>query len=53
MKKLALISGLLFVVVYFWVNTFTKDDSSLDLTFPAMNVSTLDHSEIPEIPADS
>jgi len=53
MKKLALISGLLFVVVYFWVNTFTKDDSLLDLTYPAMNVSTLTTSEIPEIPAEA
>jgi hypothetical protein len=53
MKKLALISGLLFLVVYLGVNTMTKDDSSFDVTYPPMNVSTLTTSEIPETTAEA
>jgi len=35
MKKLALISGLLFVIVYFWANTFLPDDDNADTYYPA------------------
>ena len=36
MKKLALISGLLFVIVYFWANTFMPDDDNADTYYPAV-----------------
>ena len=54
MKKLALISGLLFLVVYFWVNTFVKEDNSFDVVYPSIPVSTLTNFENPDpvIPAD-
>lgn len=53
MKKLALISGLLFLVVYFWVNTFVKEDNSFDVVYPSIPVSTLTNFEspAPAIPA--
>ncbi len=41
MKKFALISGLLFIVVYFCVNTFTRDGDSFEMGYPSMTVSTL------------
>lgn len=41
MKKFALASGLLFLVVYFWVNTITGDDSSFETAYPPMAVSTM------------
>ena len=47
MKKLALISGLLFLVVYFWVNTFVKEDNSFDTVYPSIPVSTLTNFENP------
>lgn len=47
MKKLALISGLLFLVVYFWVNTFVKEDNSFDMVYPSIPVSTLTNFESP------
>ena len=55
MKKLALISGLLFLVVYFWVNTFVKEDNSFDMVYPSVPVTTLTNLEnpAPVIPADS
>lgn len=34
MKKLALISGLLFVIVYFWANTFLPDDNNAETFYP-------------------
>lgn len=43
MKKLALISGLLFMVVYFWVNTFDKEEPLFDVVYPSVSVNT--HSE--------
>ncbi len=46
MKKFALASGLLFLVVYFWVNTFTGDDSSYETVYPPMAVSTMVPSEM-------
>lgn len=53
MKKFALISGLLFLIVYFWVNTFTNDESSFDVAYPPITAGTLTSSEIPENPPDS
>lgn len=41
MKKLALISGLLFLVVYFWVNTFIPEENAYDLIYPPVPVTTL------------
>lgn len=41
MKKVALISGLLFLVVYFWVNTFAPKEKTFDVVYPADPVSTL------------
>ncbi len=38
-------------MVYFWVNTFTKDDDSYEMAFPSMTVSTLTDMEKSEIPA--
>ena len=46
MKKFALASGLLFLVVYFWVNTFTGDDNSFEAAYPPMAVSTMVPAEI-------
>ena len=46
MKKLAFISGLLFLVVYFWVNTFTPEKNSFDVVYPsvpARNLSVIDN----------
>ncbi|HNX84400.1 MAG TPA: SPOR domain-containing protein [Bacteroidales bacterium] len=40
MKKVALISGLLFMVVYFWVNTFSKEESSFDVVYPSVSVNS-------------
>ena len=40
MKKLALVSGLLFMVVYFWVNAFSKDESSFDVVYPSVSVNS-------------
>ena len=40
MKKLALISGLLFMVVYFWVNTFSKEEASFDVVYPSVSVNS-------------
>lgn len=51
MKKFALISGLLFLVVYFWVNTFTKDDDSFEMAYPSMTASNLTDLEKPGLPA--
>ncbi|MDX9729387.1 MAG: SPOR domain-containing protein [Bacteroidales bacterium] len=34
MKKIALISGLLFLVVYFWVNTFIPEENAFDVVYP-------------------
>lgn len=48
MKKFALISGLLFLVVFLWVNTFTKDESSFDLTYPPSTVSSASSAEVPD-----
>jgi len=45
MKKFALISGLLFLVVFFWVNTFTKEESSFDVEYPLVNVNALTNEE--------
>ncbi len=36
MKKIALISAILFFVVYFWANTFMPDDGTLPGNFPVM-----------------
>jgi hypothetical protein len=42
MKKIALISGLLFLVVFLWVNTFTKEDGSFDfINQSSMSVSAM------------
>lgn len=41
MKKLALVSGLLFVVVYLVVNTATSDDNSFDVIYPPVPVKTV------------
>lgn len=51
MKKFALISGVLFLVVYFWVNTFTKDENSFEMVYPSMNVSSLAETKKLELPA--
>lgn len=53
MKKFALISGLLFLVVYFWVNTFTKEDSSFDLEYRPVTVSNLTSVELPGTPVEA
>lgn len=36
MKKIALISGLLFFFVYFWANTFIPEDELQQVVYPAM-----------------
>ncbi len=36
MKKFALVSGLLFLIVYLWVNTFHPDESGTDLLYPVI-----------------
>jgi hypothetical protein len=36
MKRFALVSGLLFLIVYLWVNTFHPDESGTDLLYPAI-----------------
>ncbi|NLE35355.1 MAG: SPOR domain-containing protein [Bacteroidales bacterium] len=41
MKKLALISGLLFLVVYFCVNTFITEENSSDVIYPSIPVRSL------------
>ena len=46
MKKLALISGLLFLVVYFWENTFTPEKNTFDIAYPSIpagNLSVIDN----------
>jgi len=53
MKKLALICGLLFLVVFFWVNTFTKEESSFDAVYPPMTGSTVKSAEMTETPPSS
>ena len=45
MKKLALISGLLFVVVYLVVNTVTSDDNSFDIIYPPVPGKSLPESD--------
>jgi hypothetical protein len=50
MKKLALISGLLFLVVYFCVNTFVKEDDLLDAVYPSIPESTLTNPDNPATP---
>jgi hypothetical protein len=47
MKKLALISGLLFLVVYFWVNTFVPEENAFDVVYPSVPVRTLSVMENP------
>jgi hypothetical protein len=47
MKKIALISGLLFLVVYFWVNTFNPEEKTFDVVYPSVPVSTLSVMENP------
>lgn len=47
MKKLALISGLLFFIVLLGVNTLTSDKKSFDVVYPAIPVSTLTTIESP------
>lgn len=41
MKKLALISGLLFLVVFFWVNTFIPEENAFDVVYPYVPARTL------------
>lgn len=36
MKKFALISAILFFVVYFWANTFVSDDDTQTVVYPAV-----------------
>jgi len=45
MKKLALISGLLFVVVYFWANTFLPDDDDANTYYPATVNTSISRAE--------
>jgi hypothetical protein len=45
MKKLALISGLLFVIVYFWANTFMPDDDNADTYYPATVNASISRAE--------
>lgn len=49
MKKLALISGLLFMVVFFWVNTFSKEETSFDGVYPSVSVNSFSDFESPGI----
>lgn len=53
MKKLALISGLLFMVVYFWVSIFSKEEASYDVAYPSVSVNSLSDFKSPEPPATS
>lgn len=48
MKKLALISGLVFMVVYFWVNTFSKEVPSFDVVYPSVSVNSFSDSDNPD-----
>ena len=41
MKKLAFISGLLFVIVYFGVNTLSSEKSSFEKVYPAISANSL------------
>ena len=41
MKKFAFISGILFLVVYFWVNSLNREDNSFDVAYPQISVSSL------------
>ena len=50
MKKLALISGLLFLVVYFWVNTFTPEKNTFDIVYPSVQAKALSVIETPALP---
>jgi hypothetical protein len=45
MKKLALISGLLFVIVYFWANTFLPDDDNAENYYPVTVNNSIARSE--------
>ena len=45
MKKLALVSGLLFVVVYLVVNTVTSNDNSFDVIYPSVPAQSLTGSD--------
>jgi hypothetical protein len=36
MKRFALVSGLLFLIVYLWVNTFHPDESGTDMLYPVI-----------------
>lgn len=47
MKKLALISGLLFLVVYFWVNTFTPEKNTFDEVYPSIPARNLTANDNP------
>jgi hypothetical protein len=50
MKKLALISGLLFLVVYFMVNNFMPDENAFELDYPSAPVKALSVMENPVSP---
>ena len=45
MKKLAIISGLLFFIVYLCVNTFMTDENALDVINPSAPVRSLSESD--------
>lgn len=45
MKKLALVSGLLFVVVYLVVNNITSNDNSFDVIYPSVPAQSLTGSD--------
>jgi hypothetical protein len=45
MKKLALISGLLFVIVYFWANTFLPDDDKAKNYYPVTVNNSISRAE--------
>ena len=51
MKKITLISGLLFLVVYFWVNTFSPKENAFDVVYPSAPVRTLSVTDNPASPA--
>ena len=50
MKKLAIISGLLFFIVYLCVNTLVTEESALDVIYPSGSVRSLSEMDNAVIP---